>query len=628
VSDRAADLSVQLLASLYTGSIVVLDAPIELADGDSKTHPGRYGHWFFGPLYAAKHIYLQVALAALLTNLFALATSGFSMIVYDRVMPNGAFETLTVLVIGVAIIFICDFIIRSLRAYFLDVAGAQADMVIADTLFEQVIDMELKSRKGPIGSIANSLREFETLREFMTSATLTTLIDIPFAIIFLCVIFAVGGPLVWVPLASIPLVVGSSLLIQPRMKQLTQTSYEDGQTKHSVAIETLQGIETIKAIGAGAIMRRRYQDIIAHQSAIGLKTRMLAQFAGNMSNLANQLVSVATVTYGVYLAQSGAIGTGAIVACSMLSGRSIAPLAQLAQLLTRINQSIASYKSLSNLMQQPREHKKNFAYMSRENWQGSIEFKNVTFNYPDQIENGIKDVSFKIEPGERVALVGKVGSGKSTLAKLMLGLYQPDSGSILIDGVDTRQIDTSDLRRNIGTVMQDVWLITGTVKQNISIGGFNPTDQEILEASELAGVHDFISKHPDGYGLRLKERGEGLSGGQRQAITIARALVGKPAIVLMDEPTSAMDISGEKILIDKLKSKLINQTIVVITHRASIIELIDKVLVIDQGRLVAQGPKSDFLKPGGGQAQPQRPSAQSLAANGVTGVDDFAYGNS
>ena len=628
VSPRAADLSVQLLASIYTGSIVTLEAPIELSEGDSKTHSGRYGHWFFGPLYASKHVYLQVGLAALLTNLFALATSGFSMIVYDRVMPNGAFETLTVLLIGVFIIFLCDFIIRTLRAYFLDVAGAQADMVIADTLFEQVIDMELKSRKGPIGSIANSLREFETLREFMTSATLTTLIDIPFAIIFLFVIFFVGGPLVLVPLAAIPLVVGSSLLIQPRLRQLTQTSYEDGQTKHSVAIETLQGIETIKAIGAGAIMRRRYQDIIAHQSSIGLKTRMLAQFAGNMSNFANQLVWVGTVTYGVYLTQTGSIGSGAIVACSMLSGRSIAPLSQLSQLLTRINQSIASYKSLSNLMQQPREHKKNFAYMSREKWQGSIEFKNVSFNYPDQIENGIKDVSFKIEPGERVALVGKVGSGKSTLAKLILGLYQPDSGSILIDGVDTRQIDTSDLRRNVGTVMQDVWLLTGTVKQNISIGGFNPTDEEILEASELAGVHDFISKHPEGYGLRLKERGEGLSGGQRQAITIARALVNKPAIVLMDEPTSAMDISGEKILIDKLKSRLINQTIVVITHRASIIELIDKVLVIDQGRLVAQGPKSDFLKPTGpANSNQQRPSAQSLANSTDPNIDSFAYGN-
>jgi ATP-binding cassette subfamily C protein LapB len=626
-SDRPEELTPQRLANLYAGQLYLLSEPIKLS-GESDTHQGRYGHWFFGPLYASKHIYIQVGLAALLTNIFALATSGFSMIVYDRVMPNGAMETLVALLIGVFIIFISDFIIRSLRSYFLDVAGAQADMVIADTLFEQVIDMELKARRGPIGSIANSLREFETLREFMTSATLTTLIDIPFAILFLVVIWSIGGPLVIVPLMAIPLVVGASLLIQPRMKQLTQTSYEDGQTKHSVAIETLQGIETIKAIGAGSVMRRRWQDVIAHQSAIGLKTRMLAQFAGNMSNFSNQLVWVGTVTMGVYLTQNGMIGSGAIVACSMLSGRSIAPLAQLSQLLTRINQSIASYKSLSALMQQPREHKQNQAYLSRNQWQGSIEFRNVSFNYPEQVDNGLQNITFKIEPGERVAIVGKVGSGKSTLAKLMLGLYQPDSGAILIDGVDSRQLDPADLRRNVGTVMQDVWLMTGSVKQNIAIGGVSPSDEEILEASKLAGVHDFISQHPDGYGLRLKERGEGLSGGQKQAITIARALVGRPPIVLLDEPTSAMDLPGEKALIERLKAELINQTIVVITHRSSIIELIDRVLVLDQGRLVAQGPKSDFLKPRPAASAPE-PRRTTDALGGQAGSpasDNFGYG--
>jgi ATP-binding cassette, subfamily C, bacterial LapB len=457
--------------------------------------------------------------------------------------------------------------------------------------------------------MANNLREFETLRDFLSSVTLATFIDIPFAFLFLLVIWAIGGPIVWVPILAIVLIVVASLAVHPRLKQLTQTSFEDSQTKQSVAVETLQGLETIKATGTGAIMRKRWQDAIVHQSAVGLKTRMLAQFTGNVSNLATQLVTVLTVTVGVFLFQNGQIGTGAIVAASMLAGRAVAPLAQLTQLLTRLNQSIASYRALSQLMQQPREHRENAAYLHRDEWQGSIEFREVSFRYPDQTDGGLNNVSFKIEAGERVALVGKMGSGKTTIAKLILGLYQPSAGAILIDGIDIRQIDPADLRRNLGVVMQDVWLMTGTVKQNIAVGGLHPTDQDILEASQLAGVHDFIAPHPEGYGLRLKERGEGLSGGQKQAIAIARALVDRPPILLMDEPTSAMDTNGEKILIDKMKRQLINQTIVVITHRASIIDLVDRVIVIDQGKIAAQGPKSDFVKPqaAANQAPPPPP---------------------
>ena len=615
LQDKPHTLNVDELSALYTGKAYIIEAPLSLAEGDSKTHQGRYGHWFFGPLYAARSIYVQVGLAALLTNIFALVSSGFSMIVFDRVMPNGAMETLIALIVGVFLIFIADFVIRTLRSYFLDTAGAQADMIIADTLFEQVVDMEISARKGPIGDMANTLREFESLRDFMTSATMTTFIDIPFALLFLLVIWLIGGPIVWIPIIAILMVVLTSLAVHPHLKKLTQTSYEDSKTKSSVAIETLHGMETIKAMGAGAIMRKRWQDSIAHQSAVGLKTRMIAQLAGNVSNFANQFVSVLTVTVGVFLIQKGEIGTGAIVACSMLAGRAVAPLAQLTQLLTRLNQSIASYKSLSDLMQQPREHRANAAYLNRQEWGGSIEFREVTFNYPDQSQGGLQNVSFKINSGERVALIGKVGSGKTTIAKLILGFYQPTSGAILIDGIDTRQIDPADLRRNLGVVMQDVWLMTGTVKHNIAVGGFNPSDEDILEASQIAGVHDFIAPHPDGYGLRLKERGEGLSGGQKQAIAIARALVNRPPILLMDEPTSAMDINGEKILIDKLKRHLINQTIVMITHRASIIDLVDRVIVIDGGKVVAQGPKSDFMKPQNpAPAAPAAPAAQAAPA--------------
>ena len=607
-SSRPSPLSVEALAMIYGGMVIEIEAELKIGAEDDE-QKGRFGHWFFGPLLASKFIYFQVMMAALLTNIFALATSGFSMIVYDRVMPNGAMETLVALLVGVFIIFISDFVIRSLRSYFLDVAGAQADMVIADTLFEQVIDMELAARTSPTGSVANSLREFESLRDFLTSATLTTLIDLPFAVLFLFVIWTIGGPLVYVPLAAIPLIIGSTLLIQPSLRKLTQSNYEDGQTKNSVAIETLQGIETIKAIGAGSMMRKRWQDVISHQSAIGLKTRVLSQFSSNMSNFANQLVWVGTVTLGVYLTQTGAIGSGAIVACSMLSGRSIAPLAQLSQLLTRMNTALASYRNLSALMSQPREHKNKAAYLNRPVWQGSIEFRDVSFNYPGQSQGGLQNISFKIEAGEKVAIVGKVGSGKTTLAKLLVGLYKPSSGAILVDGIDIRQIDPADLRRNIGVVMQESWLFSGTVKQNIAVGGNNPTDEEILQAAMVSGVHEFISEHPDGYAYKLKEKGEGLSGGQRQTINIARALVGRPPILLMDEPTSAMDLGHESELIAKLKNQLINQTILIITHRTSILELATRVLVLDQGKIVAQGPKSDFMR-----NQPPQQAGQEAAA--------------
>jgi len=401
----------------------------------------------------------------------------------------------------------------------------------------------------------------------------------------------------------------ASLAVQPSLRRLITASQEDGHNKHAILVETISGLETVKAIGASSIMRQRWQKAVTHQSQIGLKSRLLAQLAGNIANLASQSVQVGIVTVGVFLSKDGSIGFGAIIACTLLAGRAIAPLAQFTQLLTRINQSLASYRSLNALMSQPREHKNKAAYLNRPVWQGSIEFRDVSFNYPGQSQGGLQNISFKIEAGEKVAIVGKVGSGKTTLAKLLVGLYKPSSGAILVDGIDIRQIDPADLRRNIGVVMQDSWLFSGTVKQNIAVGGNNPTDEEILQAAMVSGVHEFISEHPDGYAYKLKEKGEGLSGGQRQTINIARALVGRPPILLMDEPTSAMDLGHESELIAKLKNQLINQTILIITHRTSILELATRVLVLDQGKIVAQGPKSDFMR-----NQPPQQAGQEAAA--------------
>ncbi len=571
-------------------------SPILRVASDEVLGIGRYGHWFWGPLLNARGLYVQVAFAALLINLFALSASMFSMIVYDRVMPNGAVETLIALLVGVMIVFGSDFILRSLRSYHLDVAGARADMIIADTLFEHVMDSRLSSDRGSVGSTVSILREFETLREFLTSATMTILIDIPFAVLFFLVISSVGGPLVLVPLLVAPLIIGASLVVQPSLRRLSKSNQADSQTKNAILVESLTGIETIKALGAGAMMRRRWQQAIAHQSEIGLKTRMLGQFAGNVANLSGQIVWVGVVTYGFFLVQKGEIGSGAIVACSMLAGRAIAPLSQLAHILTRVNQSLVSYKNLSELMSRPREHVLEKTSVDFGGSLGSIEFRNVSFSYSADGKGGLKGVSFKIDAGEKVAFVGPLGSGKSTLMRLILGLYQPSQGEILFNGIDSRQYDPADIRKSIGVVMQEPWLFSGSIKENIMIGSDDSTDADLIEASKIACVHDFVAGHPEGYGLKLRERGEGVSGGQRQAITIARALIGQPDALIFDEPTSSFDVQTERMLIERLRPFIEKRTFIVISHRPSLFDLVDKICVMQEGRVIAFGPKDEVAR--------------------------------
>lgn len=579
------------------------------ADTSRRGPQGRHGHWFWGPILRTRWVYAQVALAALLVNVFALTSSVFSMIVYDRVIPNNATDTLIALLVGVIIIFVSDFAIRTVRGYFLDLASAKADTAIADALFEQILDAQMQTRRGSTGALASTLKEFESIRDFLTSATLTTFIDIPFAVLFLFVIWLIGGPMAWVPLLAIPIMLFTGLAVQPRLRGLIQESQEDGHHKHAILVETLTGLETIKSLGAGALMRRRWADAVSHQSHIGLKSRMLAQLATNVANLSQQFVQVGVVTVGAFLVRDGSLGFGAIIACTILAGRAIAPMAQITQLLTRMNQTLNSYRALSRLMGQEREHQHGRVFMARPDFQGAIEFRNVSFTYPGASKPTLDGVSFQITPGQKVAVVGKVGSGKTTVAKLILGLYKPDSGAVLMDGVDVRQIDPADLRRALGVVLQDVWLIGGTIKQNIALGGDYPSDAEILRAAQIAGVDDFVRQHPEGYGLRLGERGEGLSGGQRQAIAIARALLGNPKVLLFDEATSAMDMGAESALLKRLGEEVANRTFVTITHKPSLLQMVDKIIVIEQGRVAAQGRPDELLRPQQ-PAQPRPPAAQ------------------
>ena len=581
-------------ARTYAGSVISVRPVYRGADAAAPASaPG--GHWLGAVLHESAGIYGHVALAAVLTNLFALVSPLFIMTVYDRVIPNNAIETLWVLAIGAAIVLGFDFLVRMLRGYYIDTAGKRADVTLASRMFDRILDIELAARPKSAGGLANTLREFESLRDFLTSATLTAVIDLPFALFFVAVIALLGGSLALVPLLAMPAVIAVGFAIQMPLTRLVAESFREGAAKHGVLFETLGGIETIKSVGAEGRMRHRWEGAVARNALAGVKARFLSQFALNASAFVQQLAAVAIVVVGAILVGAGTLTVGTLIACVILNGRAIGALAQIASLAVRLNQARTSYGALDEVMTLPVERPVERRFLHRPKLAGAIQFREVTFSYPGQDAPALKNVSFAIRPGERVGLIGRVGSGKSTVQKLVLGLYAPGSGAVLIDGTDLRQIDPVDLRRNIGCAPQDVVLFGGTVRENIALGLPGATDEAIRRAAVIAGVDDFVAQQPTGYDFRIGERGEGLSGGQRQAIAISRALINDPPMVLLDEPTSSMDNAAETQLRARLAEFVRDRTLVLVTHRASLLPLVERVIVLERGQVVADGPKQQVL---------------------------------
>ena len=584
------------IASRYVGW--ALFARPELGRETREHHMAREdaGHWFWSTILRQWPIYGEVALAAVLINLFALASPVFVMNVYDRVVPNNALETLWVLALGVLIVFGFDFLLKVLRGYFVDSAGRVADIKLAGRIFQQVLGIRMAARPASAGAFASQLREFETLRDFFTSATVTTLVDLPFVLFFVAIIWLIGGPVAYAPAAAIPLVIGVGLLIQVPLNRIVRRTFREGALKHGILVESITGLETVKSIGAEGRMQRAWERFVAATAMSANRSRLLSSITVNMAGLASNLVTVGVVVIGVYEIAAGNMTVGALIACSILSGRAMAPLGQVAQVLARFHQARAAYQTLDGMMRLPVERPATTRFVHRPHLRGDIEFRNVGFIYPGQKLAALSGVSFRIAAGERVAMIGRIGSGKSTIEKLVLGLYEPEQGAIMIDGTDLRQIDPADLRRNIGCVPQDIMLFTGSLRDNITMGAAEADDATMLRAAEIAGVEDFAAKHPMGYDRPVGERGQALSGGQRQAVAIARAMIGEPPILVLDEPTSAMDNAGEGGLKARLTSVLEGRTLLLVTHRASLLSLVDRLIVLDAGKVVADGPKDQVLK--------------------------------
>ena len=583
------------LMDLYAGYICFVRPQFRFEKRADQGMHTRSQHWFWSAVLSNKRLYRDAIIAAVLINLFALAIPMFSMNVYDRVVPNNAVETLWVLAIGVSLVLIFNFVLSTARAYVVDTASKRIDVNLSARIMQQVLDLRMESRPASVGSFSANLRSFESVRDFIASASLTTLVDLPFVLLFLLVLGWISPWMLIPPIVAITAVLLVSFYAQASLEALTIKTFQAASQRNALLVESLTNLDAVKTLNAQGGVQRLWESATQYIAFIGGKIKLISSANVNFVQTMQQLVTVAVVVIGVYLVQATELSMGGIIAASMIAGRCIAPLGQVAGLMMQFHNARTSLASIDNYMKMPVEHAQDRDFVSRPVVQGGIEFRNVSFSYPGSDQLSLKDVSFTVQPGEKVGIIGRIGSGKTTLEKLILGLYQPNQGAILIDGVDARQIDPVDLRRSIGHVPQDPLLFYGSLKHNLLVGAPYATESDMLFAARIAGIDEFAAAHPQGYEMPIGERGDSLSGGQRQSIAVARALIQSPPILLLDEPSSNLDNQSEALLKMRLKESSADKTILLVTHRTALLELVDRLIVIDAGQVVADGAKEQVI---------------------------------
>lgn len=593
--DERKKIQLHELEKLYTNYCFYVRPVARIDDRAGPAEIDNARNWFWSALWENKGIYIEVIMAAIMINIFALGSSLFVMNVYDRVVPNPNSDSLWVLATGITVVYVFDFILKNMRAHFLDHAGRRADIKVSARLFEQMLGMTMEARPASAGVLASHMREFETLRDFFTSATMAVLIDLPFIFFFIAIIAVIGGPIAFIPLAAVPIVIAVGFILQKPLQQAIKDSMMESALKNALLFETISGLETVKVQAAEGHTQRRWEELTDKASRTSVKMRRVNAFALNFATFVQQIVSVLVVIAGVFLIKDVQISMGALIACVILSGRAMAPLAQIAGLLTRMHQSKESLRQLDEMMKKDVERPSGKHFIAMPSIQGKIEFRDVLFHYPGQEVPALNNLNFTLEPGEHVGVIGAVGSGKTTIERLLINLYQPDSGSVQLDGTDVRQVDPGDLRRNIGAVQQSPQLFYGSVRENITMGHEMAPDRAVLRAAELAGVTEFLRESQAGLDTQVGERGEALSGGQRQAVAIARALLYDPPVLILDEPTASMDPASENRLRKRLHHVTEGRTTILITHKGGMLSLVDKLILLDRGRLVAFGPKDEVI---------------------------------
>lgn len=555
----------------------------------------RKKSWFWSTFFSSWRIYRDVLLASFLINVFGLTGPFFTLNVYDRVIPNLAFETLWVLGTGIGVVYIFNLLMKGLRGYFIDEAGKKANLQISSALLQKVMGLKMEVRPKSVGAFSKNLQQFEAIRDFITSFSITALIDLPFMFLGLFAVWYLGGSIVYIHLTAIALLGLYALAIQIPLKKAVEKSFQAGAQKNSILVEGLSGVETIKMLGAESQIQRAWEEAVGYIAKWGARSRLLSSSVNHFADFVLNMAVVGAVIGGVYGIAAGELTQGGLIALVILTRQAIAPMTQVVSLTTRFHRAKTALRTLNAIMQLPVERPPGKTFLHRSSCKGRLTFKNLDFSYPEQATAALKNITFTIEHGEKVAIIGPIGSGKTTLGKLMLGLFEPTGGMVALDDTDIRQIDPAELRRFIGYVPQDITLFRGTIRENIILGSPDVDDDRILQAADLAGVSAFAGKHPQGYDMKVGEQGSGLSGGQRQSVAIARAVLHDPPILVFDEPSSSMDNRTESNLKEKLESVIGDKTLVLITHRASLLDLVDRIIIIDNATVTADGPRDSVL---------------------------------
>ncbi|KGE77303.1 type I secretion system permease/ATPase [Halomonas salina] len=586
------------LQASYSGQAIYVRPRFRFDARGPEVERKRDRHWFWGVIRENRRLYRDVLAGSVVINLFALAMPLFVLNVYDRVVPNHATESLWVLAIGVFVVLCFDLALRLMRGAFVDLAASRADVKLSSSLMSQVLGLRMSARPSSTGSFAAMLQSFESVRAFIGSATVVGLVDLPFVLLFAAIIALIGPPLVIPVLVGVVFVLLYALAAQGKLHELSETTWRASAQRNATLVESISQLETLKALRGESRVQGIWERASAFLSRTTAQLRLISSSVSSVALWTQHSVAVAVVITGVYLIIAGELTQGGLIAAYLLSSRAMAPVSQAAALLAQYHQASTALRSLDGMMALPVERDEARPYIDRPVVQGELRFDKVAFRYPDEQRDALREVSLTLEAGEKVGVLGRVGCGKTTLHKLLLGLYEPDAGAVRLDGVDVRQYDPVQLRRHFGYVPQDVTLFHGSLRANILAGAGSDgvDDESLLRAIRLSGLSGLVDGHPEGIDLDVGERGQRLSGGQRQQVAIARALVHDPQVLLLDEPTSAMDHSSEEALKASLQEVAAGKTMLIVTHRTSLLSLVDRIVVIDAGRVVADGPRDKVIE--------------------------------